>query len=195
MQQVVNWVSQSFDEPLLEQAKDILRNWDGETRRDSRGAALAVIAGTRALGYEYMDKEMDPTEALRLTAQDLMKAFGRLDPQWGEVNRLQRGDVDLSLDGAPDVLRAIYADRDGVQKFGDMNAFAGDTHIMIAEWDEAGELRLDSIHQYGAATLDETSAHYADQADLFARGEYKPMPMSLEEVLKTATRDYHPGTE
>jgi penicillin amidase/acyl-homoserine-lactone acylase len=193
MQLVVNWVSQEFDEPLLNQAQDVLRNWDGETRLDSRGAALAVIAGTRALGYEYMDEEMDPVEALRLTAQDLMKAFGRLDPEWGQVNRLQRGEVDLPLDGAPDVLRAIYSERDGVQKFGTMNAFAGDTHIMIAEWDMDGTLKLDSIHQYGAATLDESSPHYADQAELFVKGEFKSMPMTLEDVLKTATRDYRPG--
>lgn len=193
MKQVVDWVSQDFSEPLLNEAKDILRNWDGETNRQSRGAALAVIAGTRALGYEYREDEMDPVEALRLSAQDLMQAFGRLDPEWGEVNRLQRGDVDISLDGAPDVLRAIYADRDGVQKSGSMNAFSGDTHIMIAEWDVQGALTLDSIHQYGAATADETSPHYTDQALLFAKGEFKPMPMTLEEVLKTASRDYRPG--
>lgn len=193
MQQVVSWVSQDFNEPLLNEAKDVLRNWDGDTHRESRSAALAVIAGTRAMGYEYMDEEMGYVEALRLTAQDLMKAFGRLDPEWGEVNRLQRGNLDLPLDGAPDVLRAIYSDRDGVQKYGTMNAFAGDTHIMIAEWDEEGELKLASIHQYGSATLDKSSFHYADQAELFARGQFKPMPMSLEEVLKTATRDYQPG--
>jgi len=69
-----------------------------------------------------------------------------------------------------------------------MNAFAGDTHIMYADWDEAGELTLQSIHQYGAATLDENSPHFSDQVPLFARGEYKRMPMTLEAVLPKATR-------
>lgn len=193
MKFIVDLVSRDYDEPLLNQAKDVLRNWDGNTIRSSRGAALSIITGKRALGYEYMEAEMDPVEALRLTATELMAQFGRLDPEWGEVNRLQRGDVDIPLDGAPDVLRAIYADRDGVGKMGVINAFAGDTHIMVAEWDAAGELDLVSIHQYGAATLDESSPHYADQAELFADGGYKPMPMSLEGVLKTATRDYRPG--
>ncbi len=193
MKFVVDLVSREYEEPLLNEAKDVLRNWDGNTIRSSRGAALSVITGMRALGYEYIEEEMEPVEALRLTATELMAQFGRLDPEWGEVNRLQRGDVDIPLDGAPDVLRAIYADRDGVGKAGVMNAFAGDTHIMVAEWDKAGELDLVSIHQYGAATLDEISPHYADQAELFAKGGYKPMPMSLEDVLKTATRDYRPG--
>ena len=93
----------------------------------------------------------------------------------------------------PDILRAIYADRDGVAKDGVMNAFAGDTHIMYADWDAGGKLVLKSIHQYGAATLDETSPHYNDQVPLFAKGEYKLMPMTLEQVLPHATRDYRPG--
>ena len=64
---------------------------------------------------------------------------------------------------------------------------------MYADWDAGGKLILKSIHQYGAATLDETSPHYNDQVPLFAKGEYKLMPMSLEEVLPQATRDYRPG--
>ncbi|CAM3876432.1 penicillin acylase family protein [Litorimonas haliclonae] len=193
MRLVVDLVSRSYDEPILEDAKEVLRNWDGDTDRSSRGAALAVITGTRALGYEYKENEMDPVEAFRQSAEDLRLAFGRLDPEWGEVNRLQRGETDLPLDGAPDVLRAIYANRDGVADSGSMNAFAGDTHIMVADWDEAGELDLVSIHQYGAATLDADNPHYADQAPLFSEGEYKAMPMTLESVLPLAERDYRPG--
>ncbi len=193
MQLVVDLVSRTYDEPILQDAKEVLRNWDGNTDRSSRGAALAVITGTRALGYEYKENEMDPVEALRKSAEDLRLAFGRLDPEWGEVNRLQRGEIDLPLDGAPDVLRAIYANRDGVAEKGTMNAFAGDTHIMVADWNEAGELDLVSIHQYGAATLDADSLHYADQAPLFSEGRFKPMPMMLEEVLPLAERDYYPG--
>ncbi len=193
MKLVVDLVSQTYDEPILNEAKEVLRNWDGDTTIGSRGAALAIITGMRAKGYEYIDEEMEEVEALKLTAQDLMTRFGRLDPEWGEVNRVQRGDVDVPVDGAPDVLRAIYADRDGVQKSGVMNAFAGDTHIMVAEWDAAGALDLASIHQYGAATLDDTSPHYADQVQLFINGGYKSMPMNLEDVLKTSTRDYRPG--
>ena len=69
-------------------------------------------------------------EMLQKTASELKEKYGRLDPQWGEINRIQRGDVDMPLDGGPDILRAIYADRDGISKTGRMNAFAGDTHIM-----------------------------------------------------------------
>lgn len=131
-------------------------------------------------------------DALAETAIDLKERFGRLDPKWGEVNRIIRGDVNLPLDGAPDVLRAIYADRDGVSKDGVMNAFAGDTHIIIADWAPDGSVTIDSIHNYGSATLDETSPHYSDQTELFAIGGYKRIAMTLEDVLKEATADYRP---
>ena len=193
MQMVVELAAVQSDDPLIQEAQDVLRNWDGDTRKESRGAALAVITGTRALGYEYIETEGDPLEMLKKTASELKERYGRIDPEWGEINRIQHGDVDMALDGAPDVLRAIYADRDGISKTGKMNAFAGDTHIMYADWDEAGTLALKSIHQYGAATTDETSPHYNDQVPLFAKGEYKAMPMTLEEVLPYATRDYRPG--
>ena len=193
MQLIVELVSQDYDAEILNQAKEVLRNWDGDASFDSRGAALAIITGTRAKGYEIRAKEMDPVEALRETAQDLMDRFGRLDPEWGQVSRMQRGSVDVPLEGGPDVLRAVYADRDGVAKSGTMNAFAGDSHIMLADWDAEGNLILDSIHNYGAATLDETSPHYADQAELFARGGFKRMPVTLEAVLAAAKRDYRPN--
>ena len=193
MQMVVELVTAQSDDPLIQEAQEVLRNWDGDTIKESRGAALAIITGTRALGYEYIETESGPLEMLKKTASELKERFGRIDPEWGEVNRIQRGDVDLPLDGGPDILRAIYADRDGVAKDGVMNAFAGDTHIMYADWDAGGKLILKSIHQYGAATLDETSPHFNDQVPLFAKGQYKLMPMTLEEVLPHATRDYSPG--
>ena len=36
----------------------------------------------------------DAVAALRKAAQTLMDHFGRLDPEWGEVNRLRRGTLE-----------------------------------------------------------------------------------------------------
>ena len=190
MQEVVALVA-SEDTP--DAAKAVLRNWNGDTARDSRGAALAIITGSRAFGYEFDADEMDVQEALTQTMADLEARFGRIDPEWGEVLRLVRGDLSLPLDGGPDVLRAIYADRDGVAKDGVMPAFAGDTHIMVADWAPDGTLQVDSIMQFGAATTRPGSPHYADQAPLFADGRYKRMPMTLAEVERAAVSSYRPG--
>ena len=194
MKLVVDLVTTPTKDETLKQAQEILRNWDGDTVKTSRGAALAVITGTRALGYEYLEAEADPMEALAETAANLMTKFGQLDPEWGEVNRMIRGDVSVPLDGAPDVLRAIYADRDGVAKEGVLNAFAGDTHIIVADWTPDGYGTVDSIHNYGSATLDEASPHYNDQVELFSKGGYKRVAMTLEDVLAgEVTADYAPG--
>ena len=194
MQMVVDIVA--LDDPETAPARDVLRQWDGDTSKESRGAALAIITGTRTYGYEYEDAP-ESASALRdnllKTMADLKNRFGRIDPEWGEVNRIIRGNADYALDGAPDVLRAIYADRDGVEKDGVMNAFAGDTHIMVADWAPDGALRLDTILQYGAATTRAESPHYDDQVGLFAEHGYKLMPMTLDDVRAVAVEVYRPG--
>lgn len=72
-------------------------------------------------------------------------------------------------------------------------AARGDTYVLIADWAPDGTYTLDTIHQYGVATLDPASPHYADQAPLFAEEKFKRPPMQLSELLKQATRDYTVG--
>lgn len=192
-QTVIELATADTDNPLLISGQDVLKNWNGDTDIENRSAALAVITGMFAHGSEYKEDVMPPLEAFAKAAEILDNTYGRLDPKWGEVNRIQRGEVDIAIDGAPDVLRAIYADPSTIPDNGAMNSLAGDTHIMVAEWDEDGELNLSSIHNYGSATLDETSPHFDDQTELFAMGGFKPMPTELEDILKVATRDYRPG--
>ncbi len=176
----------------LTAAQALLATWTGSTAKTDRAAALAVITAVRARGYLLNDRVMDPVEALRSTLADLKTVFGRLDPAWGEVNRLDRGSTNLPLAGGPDILRAIYFEDTLVEK-GFVTAAGGDTYILYADWSPEGDLEVQTIHQFGSATLDTTSPHYDDQARLFAAGEYKAMPMTLEGVLAEATRDYRPG--
>lgn len=180
----------------LAPALDILRGWDGSAHRTSRGAALAIAFGRNALGLllEGADAELpEPRAALSKAVSDLNAGFGRLDPEWGEANRLIRGSVNLPVDGGPDTLRAIYSISDYSKGAG--AAIAGDTYIMNAEWTPDGTRTLRTIHQFGAATLDQSSPHYGDQAPLFAAEQWKTPAMSLEDVLADATRDYRPGRE
>ena len=194
-QTVVELATAELKDPVLVSGQEILRQWNGDTDIENRGAALAVITGMLAHGSEYKEDILPPLDAYAKAAEILNSAYGRLDPKWGEVNRIQRGDVDVAINGAPDVLRAIYADPNTIAQNGAMNALAGDTHIMVAQWDADGRLDLSSIHNYGSATLDASSPHYDDQTALFAKGGFKTMPTKLEDILKVATRDYRPGRE
>ena len=105
--------------------------------------------------------------------------------------RLKRGEVSLPLNGGPDTLRAVYANGDAAD--GVMTATGGDTYILYADWSPEGSVEIRTIHQFGAATLDKTSIHYADQAPIFAQEDWKAPPMSLEALLAEATADYRPG--
>ncbi|MFN0022686.1 MAG: penicillin acylase family protein [Parvularculaceae bacterium] len=183
-------------EASLAPALAILAAWDGRTNRDNRAAALGVTFGRYALGFLLNHDEAptpDPKTALAKAVADLTAGFGRIDPPWGDVNRLKRGAVNLALDGGPDTLRAVYSQSDIAK--GEAEAVGGDTYVMLVEWTADGSQSIRTIHQFGAATLDASSPHYADQAPLFAAKQFKQPPMTLEPLLAEATRDYRPGRE
>ena len=183
----------TFEDETLKKGQALLRRWNGSTEMDDRATGLAVLTAMHMGSYQFIEDNMALEPAFKKAVEQMESVYGRIDPKWSEVNRLRRGEVDLPLRGGPDTLRAIYGHYENFEENKGLTAVAGDTHIFIADWDENGKLSLQTIHQFGAATLDETSEHYADQAPLFARGEYKIMPMTLEEVLPLAKRDYKPG--
>ncbi|THD77204.1 MAG: acylase [Phenylobacterium sp.] len=165
-------------------AQAVLKAWDRRTDVKSRGAALAVLTFTRVV-----QSGMAPVPALKASMADLKAHFGRIDPEWGEVNRIRRGKLDLAIDGGPDVYRAVYGRPD---PDGRLHALAGDTFIMFVSWDKAGRLSSRSIHQFGSATLDEGSPHYADQTPLFVAMQTKPVLFTEAQLKGHVQKDYRP---
>ena len=179
-------------EPNLAEAVSHLGGWDYRTNIDNRHAALGTLTILRHVTGQFTgDYGPAPDQAFRDAVALLEANYGRIDPTWGEVNRLVRGDVDVPLSGGPDILRAIYPV--AIREDGRLHANAGDTWIALIEWDEAGNQTADVIHQFGAATLDESSPHYADQAVLFAAEEWRPALLTREDIEANAVRTYRPG--
>ncbi|MBI1199531.1 MAG: acylase [Phenylobacterium sp.] len=170
----------------LAAAQALMKDWDRRTNRESRAAPLAVLTVLKLV----QSPETPPLTALKGVMADLRKHYGRIDPTWGEVNRIRRGKVDLPIDGGPDVFRAVYGRPD---PDGRLHAVAGDTYVMFVTWDKDGKLSSKSIHQFGSATLDETSPHYADQTPLFAAMQTKPVWFTEDELKGHVARDYRPG--
>jgi penicillin amidase/acyl-homoserine-lactone acylase len=173
----------------LSAAQALLKNWDRRTNIGSRAAAMAVLMRTEA-AHSDSHPDVPPIDALRHAIKTLKTHFGRLDPEWGQVNRIRRGNLDLPIDGGPDIYRAVY----GVsQTDGSLAASAGDTFIMFVTWDKAGALSSDSINQFGSATLDLHSPHYADQTPLFVAMKTKPVLFTQSQLAGNVEADYHPG--
>jgi penicillin amidase/acyl-homoserine-lactone acylase len=175
----------------LKAAQAILRGWDRRTDVHNRAAALASLTIQPILvAQNNGDPVPAPLDTLKAAIKTLKQGFGRLDPEWGQVNRIRRGKVDLPIDGAADTYRSVW----GVpQKDGTLTADAGDTFIMFVSWDRQGVVRSDSIHQFGSATLDAASPHYADQTPLFATMRTKPVLFTEAQLQGHVREDYRPG--
>jgi penicillin amidase/acyl-homoserine-lactone acylase len=178
------------DDPAVREAVDVLRGWDLRTDVANRGAAIGVLGAARLARERRLGiATADLMETFTSAAHQLEAVHGRIDVEWGEVNRLRRGAADLPLAGGPDVLRAITT---GPLEDGRVVGTAGDCYILFVEWNGSG-VSSRSIHQYGSATLHATSPHYADQAPLFARHETKPVWLDEADIRANLEREYRPG--
>lgn len=180
-------------DPLLEPAQTVLARWDRQTHVDSREAALGVLTLDRAF-REHDDPITLPPHALlrdsfREAALHLRRHFGRLDPGWGELNRLRRGAVDLPVSGGPDVLRAVYGRR---EPDGTLTATNGDGFMALVEWGPTGERRAWGLHQYGAHVRDPNAPHATDQMRDFVQESLRPIPLTEDEIAAATERAYSP---
>ncbi len=172
-------------------ACDLLTHWNLSADIHNRGAALAILTAAPVIRARHdHDWSLTPMESLKRAEQTLIDHFGRVDPEWGKVNRFRRGAIDVPIDGGPDTYRAVY----GLpQPDGTLTAVDGDTLIMFVTWDKTGKLSSESIHQFGSATLDARSKHYADQAPLFVAMKTKTVLFTKDQLKGHIEADYRPG--
>ena len=160
------------DDAELAEIQTLLRGWDRRAASDSPAAALVglIYQPIYNAGRAATDPP-DPIDAARAAAARLRQHFGRIDPPLGDVLRLRRGNVDLPLEGAPDVLRAVrWAD----EPDGRAAANFGDGFMMVMDWAPDGSLSTRVIHQWGASERP-TSAHFNDQSAMFSRREWRTL--------------------
>ncbi len=179
-------------EPDLQAAAGLLATWDYDMDTHSRTAALGGLTVMREITQRFTHVPApEPEQAFREAVSWLMEHHGRIDPEWGEVNKLARGDRTWPISGGPDTLRAVYPG--AIRDDGELHMNAGDTWIALVEWDAAGNQSARVIHPYGSATLDGTSPHYDDQAELFAGEHWRRAHLDWAEIAASAERRYHPG--
>ncbi len=190
------------DDPVLREALDVWHTWDLRTNPENTAAAICVLTIGPGSDNDPRVTNLEETFALlKRNAEALKAAHGRINVPWSEVNRVHRGDVNVGVGGGPDILHAVYGFRvrngelEGLDENGEVYGRAGDCLVLIATWDQDGNLHSRSIHQYGSATSRPDSPHYADQVPLFVKRETKPVWMDEEEIRANLEREYRPGEQ
>ena len=180
---------QDFDSDILNQARDVLREWDLGTNLENTSAALGVCV----LSSEWISEQgqripQEPEISCKECVEELSNTCGKVDPLWSERNFIVRGDKKISVQGGPDVLRAIYGRNDDS---GDLSAAGGDGLYIHVSWDKNGLQNSKSIHQYGSSTQDSDSKHYSDQMDLYVGEKYKPTFFDQKDLANNTSESYY----
>lgn len=195
-----------------------LRAWNLRFAADSVPTALAVYWGqemvaqaapkARAAGVpsvDYITTSLSPQErldALQRASDKLTKDFGTWQTPWGEINRFQRisGDVDQQYDDSKPSYPVAFtsAHWGSLASFGMVakqktKRIYGDRgNSFVAAVEFGPRLRAKSILA-GGQSGNPASKHFADQAEMYSRGEFKDVLFYKEDILKQLERQYHPG--
>jgi acyl-homoserine lactone acylase PvdQ len=209
-----DFVKKELAEPIA-----VMKQWDLESDSSSVATTIAVEWGTNLIDalphaqtveestYQTariaeMIKKMSPQQQLEIFSaaiKSLIKRYGTWKIEWGEINRYQRPADGTTFD---DKLPSLPVALVGSQ-FGQLPSFqsksvntqkrygySGNSFIAAVEF--GPHLKAKSIIT-GGESFDPSSAHFTDQAAGYINGHFKDVLFYKADVLKHATRSYHPG--
>jgi len=133
-------------------------------------------------------------EAFKWAVESCNKRYGSWDLAWGDVNRARLGNIDIPIGGATgelgcfSVLWFIPHKLDQQKR----EARGGDGWIIAVEFGKTP--RAYSVLAYGQSNKQD-SPYFADQLDLFANKQMKPVAFTEGDIRKQTVREYRPGKE
>jgi acyl-homoserine-lactone acylase len=195
-----------------------LRGWDLRFGAQSVPTALAhywgeeLMARTGAAArqagrnvYDYMatpEAARARLEALARASARLAADFGTWKTPWGEINRFQRltGDIAQPHDDAKPSIPVPF----GSATWGSLAAYGqsgprttkriygnrGNSFVAAVEF--GPRVRAKSVLA-GGVSGDPASPYFTNQAERYARGEFKDVLFYREDVEREKVRSYRPG--
>jgi acyl-homoserine-lactone acylase len=203
---------QSLREPIA-----ALRAWDRHTAASSVATAVAIFwaqeladrnsAAARDADepvYDYMVERLSDAprlDALSVALARLSADFGRWQTPWGDINRFQRlnDDVEGRFDDSQPSLPVGFAPA----QWGALASFdssyprhtrkiygsVGNSFVAAVEFGPT--VRAKAVMS-GGESGDPSSAHFVDQASLFAAGKFRDVYFTPQDVRAHAERIYSP---
>ncbi|HEY9230204.1 MAG TPA: penicillin acylase family protein [Gemmatimonadaceae bacterium] len=186
------------------QAIDVIAAWDKTVAPGSKGGTLFEVWWRRyGGGFAEPWSPAAPTatprglrdparavEAFTWAVGETKRRFGAVDVAWGDVHRVRRGNVDVPVGGCSSDLGCfrVLTYRAGAD--GKLEATGSDGWILAVEFGD--QPRAYSILAYGESP-NPASPYYADQAEMFAKGQLKRVAWSEQEIEAQTIKRYRPG--
>lgn len=198
-------------------ALELVEKWDNTTSPESRGSVLfqewwRYYSGLRegrtqplpdAERYAKPWSADDPfntprglpdakraAESFLWAVEEVRKRYGSFDVTWGEVHRVRRGSVDVPVGGCGNDLGCFRIMTFERAPDGKMAAVGGDCWVLAVEFGDVP--RAYSVLAYGQSSRSD-SPYSADQAEMFAKGEFKKVAFEMQEIDRQAIKRYRPG--
>jgi acyl-homoserine lactone acylase PvdQ len=212
----VNGIAQN----KLQDPVKVLNAWDLKFGVNSVATTLAIFWGQELISQvrndippgssqleviEYLEKNTsygEKMDALTKAIDILTRDFGTWHIGWGEVNRFQRltGKIVESYDDKKPSLPVPYTSSFwgslaayGSRKFDDtkkMYGYVGNSFVAVVEFGKT--IKAKSLLA-GGVSSDPHSPYFTNQAERYTRGQFKDVFFYKEDVIKNASRTYHPG--
>lgn len=206
----------------LQEAVNILKEWDLRCGENSVATTLAVLWGQkmspvvekltaeqplldqvdRTNRFVEIASPKDLIEPLIDAIKALQNNLGKWQVPWGELNRFQRisSDIDNKFDdNKPSIPVGFAASTWGMLPSYVSRTFPGtkkrygvNGNSFIAAVEFGKRIKAKSLLA-GGQSGDPNSKHFFDQGLMYSKGEFKDVLFYKEDVMKHAERNYHPG--
>jgi acyl-homoserine-lactone acylase len=155
--------------------------------------------------YDYMATRATPAQKLDAMAESvdrLTRDFGTWKTAWGEINRFQRinDDITQHFDDAGPSIPVAFASAEwgslasfGAKRYPDTRKYygsSGNSFVAVIEFGDRIHARAVTA---GGESGDPASKHFNDQAERYASGNFREVYFYPDQLAGHVERKYHPG--